>query len=842
MDSLYDIHLNIDKLIDKRIDVIKAEIASILFNLGKTHIGFWKGKDEQKFFSIDENCFETEYGYKVFSKYKEYYSGKNGIIPFEVDLKWDNIKNFFKQTKINLGLFDINEIVFCDLMYGDALVNSKQSMLHKIFFTGCENVNSGIDKGAPKEQCNNLWISNAFGSLRQERGYNGYVKKVYFDMSRLNFFLKLNDELVKYTNDPNDLLYEDWKQIRRFILKEIKAWYSHLLSDTRFPVNDVTLWDQAYMTASLFKASIAAMLLDEKKSNEYKTPKNIRWSILGIQYDKLSLISKSLKAHFISWYNENINTCDEDLKAIIEEEYALGNEIYRDETGIYFIVPENISNDTDQNLHKDLSMIKKDILNVFQKIFPGEIYPSIFITKPSRGTMSLAYLIEKSKENYLIPSLPDKFGKAINYKGFNGICQICGMRPGTIKKDYDENMTLCDHCSDRKESRMDKWLANKGDETIWTGELQDKNGRIALVTLKFELREWLNGDLLNTLVINDVDYQNYLKNIKALLSNMRDVFRSFISGCDKNLSKFYKFDFNNKDSINSFLSLFENDGIKKPYKDVVSQTINIYKSSSTDENVLRLKELFCNEFFQFIRGNWELINEKNKDNDNLIVFDKNGNFVFDINTKEINLKNDRFKTYYVSSWELLTDIFSFAYIETQIKGILLERSVGDRWEAFIKEVLGDKIDYENNRIKWDKLNDDDIDFISGLLLQFLLRKNPSPARLRRISETTKGFMEEIKSDLGNFIFEDCQSEMEWRSKRIVWHVKNLENDQINREYEYKGLEFIADKCGNVYLITSIEKAIDIICESNAENKDGKRKEKILNTIEKNSIEWLKDTI
>ncbi len=850
--------LNISKLIDKRIDVIKAEIGALLFNLGKTHIGFWREKEGKKYFDIDEASFEMEFGYKVFGKYENYYDNKKGIIPFDIDLKWDRLKDFFYKNKIDLDLSSIEEIYLYQLAYGKALDFSKKNILNKIFFTGCENTNSGIDKGAPKNQCNNLWISNAFGGFHQEISFDDKVsqKKVekrYFDINRISFFLRLNDELSQYINNPDNLTYENWLQIRRFVFKEVKGWYSHLLSDSRFPVNDVTLWDQAYMTASLFKAVIATMLLDENMCKQYETPKNIKWSVLGIQYNKLSLINKSLKAHFISWYNENINACDKEIKEIIEEKYVLGNEIYRDETGIYFIVPENISNiivNNDFSCSQNESEVKKDLLHVFQKTFAGEIYPSISITKPSRGIMNLAYLIERAKENYLSSSLPKKFGedliKEFNNSKFNGICHICGVRPGTIGKDDEDKLILCTQCTGRRESRMIKWIQNQDGETIWTGELQDKNGRIALITLSFELKNWLNGDLLNTLVIDNKDYktwQDNLEKIKIILTNMHKAFQKFVSGGNKNLSELYKFSTNNKNYINTLLSLFEEKGIKTPYYKVISKILNIYKQSLNDDDSIRFKELFCNEFFGFLNKNWHFINEKNKDNIKYIITDNEGKFVLNVKAREINFDNDRFKQYYDKDWTLLNDIFSFAYIETQINGILLERSVGDRWEVFIKEKLGNKIDFENRKILWHELNDEDIDFLSRLLLQFLLRKNPSPARLRRISETTKGFFEEIQKDMINFMFKDCNDKIDWRGERIVWHVDNLEDYQKNKEYEFKGLEFVTDEYGNVYLISSIEKAIDIIGKTNLKNREGgNEREKVFEAIKTNNFDWIIDKI
>ncbi|NSW90414.1 MAG: CRISPR-associated protein Csx11 [Firmicutes bacterium] len=859
-------NLNINNLFNKRIEVIKAEIGALLFNLGKTHIGFWREKKDEitgqkvKYFSIDENCFEREYGYKVFGGYRDYYKERDGISPFEKDLNSanDKLKEVIYKTKLNLNLFDIKEMFLYEIIYGDALPEAKQNKLNNIFFRGCENINSGIDKGVPKKQLNNLWISNAFGSFNEEISFNGDVKRMYFDEKRRSFFSKLGNKLSSFGNGPDNLTYENWTEIRQFILKEIKERYSYLLSDSRFPANDVTLWDQAYMTASLFKASIAAMLLDNNKCQKYETPKNIKWSILGIQYDKLSLINKSLKSHFISWYNENINKCDEEIKRIIEEKYALGNEIYRDETGIYFIVPENISHEKDKELsglHNDLYMVKENILDVFNKVFADEIYPSIFITRSSRGTMNLAYLIEKSKENFLKPTLPENFCEGIlscSNINYNGICQVCGIKPGK-KEDGEDNMILCDQCSDRKESKMVKWFKNPENETIWTGELQDEKGRIALITLKFELQEWLNGDFLNSLIMNDVihnqvSYKDYLNTIKQLLANMQKRYNQFLLGDKKNLSKIYGFYSENRTVIGEFLNLFDKDGIKLPHDDVVRKIVNIFNEDLQKEDDKRLKELFRNEFFDFLKRNWHFIrekNEENKDDDNYIIYDEKGEFIYKIESKEINFKNPSFKNHYGNNtgWKLVTDIFSFAYLETQINNILLERAVGDRWEILIREKLNTKVDFKNRKIEWDKLSDDDIDFLSGILLQFLIRKNPSPARLRRITETTKEFLDEIKKDLLCFMFED-KDKKEWRIKRIVWHIDNLKDNQKNREYEYKGLEFMTDDFGNVYLISSIEQAIDIIRNIKKEDKREKSEihKEVHEAIKSENCDWIKDKL
>ena len=311
-------------------EILKAEIGALLFNLGKTHIGFWKGKGGRIYFNVDENGFANIFGFNLFTGYRDYYKSKNGLSPFEKEINDFNLKNFFKiKVKFPFKVNDSStsnpyELDWIEFFKGDA---SEKEFIEKIFFRGCENINSGIDKGSPNKQLEPpLWLANAFGSFKEE------INEKFFDEYRRKFFKNLY-LCLKKTNLLNRNEDEiDWELIRNYIIKKLRKWYSHLLSDSRFPINDVTLFDQAYMTASMFKAVLAQLVLDSSKLEHYlKNPSSIRWRILGIQYDKLGLTDKSLKLRAISWYREVISEIDRIIKKYIEVKLVLGNEIYNDE-------------------------------------------------------------------------------------------------------------------------------------------------------------------------------------------------------------------------------------------------------------------------------------------------------------------------------------------------------------------------------------------------------------------------------------------------------------------------------------------------------------------------------
>ncbi|MEO1783992.1 CRISPR-associated protein Csx11 [Thermodesulfobium sp. 4217-1] len=672
------LELNLENLKKYRDDILKAEIGTLLFNLGKTHVGFspWR-----PFFSNSN--------YK-WSSYKDYV---DNFLDGELKNTDIQLKDFIDATQIDLNFISSLKLKFKEIMKGD---KSSSDFIKKIFFRGCENINSGIDKGSPKEQLKgNLWISNAFGSFKKN------VELQNLDDARVCFYNKLHNFLScnNYYSNP------EWREIREFIFDEIKEWYSNLLSDSRFPVNDVTLWDQAYMSATMFKAVLAQLCMEPSKVEEYKNnPSDIKWRILGIQYDKLGFAERGFKPQQIQWYRDIAREIDNEIKNLLEYEYPVGNEIYRDETGIYFLVGEDLGEDSEDNsklatLKNDLRDIKEKILNIFKEKTLDEFYPAIFLTKNSRGLMNLCYLLESARENFLKTDWSkkdkDKFIEKSGSDRAIGICQICRQRP-VFESDIkdDENKNICNVCYKEKTvGRISKWFEDTSKETIWMDELKDKNKRVALVTMKFELHDWLNGDMLSSMVLQkDI---NFVEDVKKLIGNLINIYK------------------NNQDKKVS-------DTVLKNYTDIALGKLKV--------------------------------------KDNKII-----------------------------------------------ESLLLERSIGDKWEKFIYEKLDDwdsvqnkprknKIDFDNAEIKWQSLSDENIEFLSILILQFLLRKNPSPARLRRIWESTKEFFEDIERNI-------CSYAGIPPERGIRYYRENDKNLQEGEYYDGEAIFWVIDR--KIYLISYI---------------------------------------
>jgi CRISPR-associated Csx11 family protein len=697
----------ISQLKEHRSDVLKAEILSLFILFEKTSIDKWKSFNyfsPNSYFNFDFEKFAEEIGI-------------------------NNITLRFNGSSINGWSDLLNEW------------RSGKTDIQKILSRGCENINSGIDKGSPNDcnQLDSLWLSNAFGS---------FIKKVNVtDLDCKREFYK--DELQDLMNKLRDNNF-DFTQDRNKFIEICVGIYSNILSDSRFPVNDVTLFDQAYMSATMFKASLAGMFLKTQESQEYlSNPQSIKWQILGVQYDKLALAEKGLKPATIFWYRNRAKEVDNKVKRVIEVDYALGNEIYRDESGIYFLVPEGIGEEVEGSIFEDLNssldVIKCKIKCIFKDFFNEEVYPFIGLTKASRGTMNLTALLEHAKSNFLradysfkeAPSIPEKI---------ISICQVCQNQFVETKEIYDD-VPMCNICRSRKQGRVDAWLGKQSEETIWIGELADKNNRVALVTLKFELMEWLNGGLLNSLVNIQENYQHWLHQINTFIKlfySKDNILQIDISSLGNKISEEDRKILGRKNGLIS--------GVKKEFNNLISFHKEIknhsFESFSEKIKLIGFTDLLVNLFREFVNQVRLLIQKI----DNLLQDEEVINKISKDEIENLQSLKAELSQYQINIFieELSNDVYIGCKkwdenFNDYIRQIFFGSITGNSFESEVKKsALNTKIDWKKEIIYWDKLEDQDIEILSKLLLQFLLRKNPSPARLRRVWESTEAFFKEVE--------------------------------------------------------------------------------------------------
>jgi hypothetical protein len=379
-------------------------------------------------------------------------------------------------------------------------------------WNGYDGMDSGLDKRASKRQRKDYtFIATAFG-------YE--FKRIELDkVDERELQEVIEKALEQYEKDRNVI------NLRRAVIEGTKKYYSSFLGETRRPANDVTLWDHSYSVATLVKCAIAKNIIDP--FNASFDSLDFNWKILSINFDVLELLAKGVKLGDTLGYWKSILEAFKEAKEIVEVEYPIGNEIYRDTTGIYFLIPDIEIKELEKLVFEKLENIEPELMPYIGiKEIKITIDPNRYRfackspeEKISGDIKSRRDCIEGKKKEALKNALPkareealreivyptsfERFSRKFDQLNWENkeICPICRLRP------MDKNSEGCEYCLERRKGRARTWRCNpKG--TIWLDEISDQNDRVALVVGCFILDKWLDGSFIKTLAIRaEEDHQ-----------------------------------------------------------------------------------------------------------------------------------------------------------------------------------------------------------------------------------------------------------------------------------------------------------------------------------------------
>lgn len=277
-------------------------------------------------------------------------------------------------------------------------------------------------------------------------------------------------------------------QLYQDAMELFKSYYPLAIAETRRPLNEISLYDYAHSIASLLKPSLAKIVLEGWTEPRGKS----RWHILSFNVDLMGLMSKGLKIGDILGYGEAVETAFAEIKNLVEFCYPLGNEIYRDATGIYFSFPA-VSDPHDLTNEVQQKMQERKIALDYSLQFN-------ISTRPSRSYVILGEQRKTALNKLAFPHMGDisalltDYNKSVKSASKEDICPNCRVRLKSEKKDR------CDACNERYQKRAVKWLCQSPDSkhTIWLDEVADHNGQVALLMGKFGLDAWLSGEMIGT--------------------------------------------------------------------------------------------------------------------------------------------------------------------------------------------------------------------------------------------------------------------------------------------------------------------------------------------------------
>ena len=349
---------------------------------------------------------------------------------------------------------------------------------------------SGTEKGvlerfAPGQQ-SKVYSATAFGYERAIIDLNDLRKNRQVFYTELERWL----ERLRRTSEAND-----WGRFHKEFLQQVKAYFRFTVAEGRRPINDVSLFDQTSASAAILKASLAQILLSGwKEPVQTSVADKFKWRFMRVGINGKIFWGQSSRVSDLLARRSVVEKVLDSISTLLETNYPLGAEIYRDENGSIFIVPEDILLTTLQG--QPLGAVLEQTA---RQGFSNEVFLKCEI---SNATRNMLFLGELTTSELLHPSPKPVWLDAI-WKQLTprDICPVCGVRPqGLGKKAFDRN--VCEVCEQRRLDRSKDWVADQL-STIWTDEIADETGRLALIVGTFSLGNWLSGQMLRSVTMFD---------------------------------------------------------------------------------------------------------------------------------------------------------------------------------------------------------------------------------------------------------------------------------------------------------------------------------------------------
>jgi CRISPR-associated Csx11 family protein len=344
---------------------------------------------------------------------------------------------------------------------------------------------SGIEKGVLNRfapgQATTVYPSTAFGTETDAIDLNN----LHNERNYLYDFIQTNLELLKNSLGSSAF---NWQEFRRKFISNIEDYFRQTVAETRRPLSDVTLFDQTAASVAFFKAALAQNLLlgwKDPIADKY------HWRLLRVGLDGLAFWGDAVRISDLLARKQLIAEALDAVKKMIEEDYPLGLEVYRDENGSLFMVPD-VADLLDAKVDSGVSL-REHLQEVANRRFDGEAYWTLELSDRTRNTLRFGRLatalLNKPTAN------PVKIASYWNEK--RDICPVCGLRPIS-----NEKLKICNVCKERRTARAKEWSDNLS-ATIWIDEVADSNSRLALIVGRFELESWLTGESFNSIVSFD---------------------------------------------------------------------------------------------------------------------------------------------------------------------------------------------------------------------------------------------------------------------------------------------------------------------------------------------------
>ena len=372
---------------------------------------------------------------------------------------------------------------------------------------------SGIEKNLPADaskylgqDVTHMWMSSAFGTpvrnlldnppeALTEAGWKHLLGQIATLLREL-------EALGSHT--ANDL--DGWWNWREGAVGPngwLRRAFTSTLAETRLPNNDVTLFDQSYVAAALFKSAVAGAVLEGNafpwSGNGLK--QGTRWRLLTVGIGVDHYEARAVKIGDWTGARLALDEFFTKVRKLVEVELAVGSLLYRDGGVCVFSFPGERLNHTGGDLHiADWQSWLTEEIDGYARGASLEMPPYCHISAaPSRSLVGMTAEIREARKATAVP-LHRKWqipGQDSQDSSGGPACPVCLVRKSPSGTDRQRP---CVPCRERRTHRLDAWLKGEfGSNSIWLSEVADANDRVALVTMSLDIEPWLDGTRLDAL-------------------------------------------------------------------------------------------------------------------------------------------------------------------------------------------------------------------------------------------------------------------------------------------------------------------------------------------------------
>ena len=374
---------------------------------------------------------------------------------------------------------------------------------------------SGIEKNLPSstatylgQNIKHMWLSTAFGyparnlladppELLTDSGWKGLLEQIRNLLTELQ---QLGDNA-----SPSDL--DGWQRWRNEAVGPegwLRKAFTSTLAETRLPNNDVTLFDQSYVAAALFKSAVAGAILEGSSFpwSSYNLKQQTRWRLLTVGIGADHYEARAVKIGDWTGARFALDEFFTKVCKLVEVDLAVGSLLYRDGEVCVFCFPgERPGHDQQEYQGGDLQIADwqtwlTELIDGYAREASLETPPYCSISEPSRSLVGMTAEIRKAHETMEVP-LHRNWRISGQDSPDGHVCPVCLVRRS---RSVTDKQMPCDPCKERRTHRLNMWLEGKfGSDSIWISEVADANDRVALITMSLDIEPWLDGTRLDSL-------------------------------------------------------------------------------------------------------------------------------------------------------------------------------------------------------------------------------------------------------------------------------------------------------------------------------------------------------